>query len=87
MKYQTAVDFLIEELLGLDLKAINGGLPLEDYDNLKNKIKVVAKELEKKQVVKAWQDGANNKWASENTIINGNQYYEENYKICKEKTQ
>jgi hypothetical protein len=62
MKKQTAVEFLLEKY-----KSQNGLLFPEDFKQ--------AKEMEKEQIVKAFDDGF-----EEMPYKNGEHYYNENYK-------
>ncbi len=85
MAQQTAVEWLIEQLVELD-KELDGRRKSDDSTVIKinpTKIYKQAKQMEKEQLVKAWDDGDYAYFYSKETgrdFDNGEQYYNETYK-------
>jgi len=85
MAQQTAVEWLIEQLVELD-KELDGRRKSDDSTVIKinpTKIYKQAKQMEKEQLVKAWDDGDYAYFYSKETgrdFDNGEEYYNETYK-------
>jgi hypothetical protein len=73
---QTAVDKLIEELGILD----DSDFPPHEIELIKIKMFAQALAMEKEQIMTAWNDHKFNKWGNENTVVNGEEYYNQTYK-------
>ena len=84
MAQQTAVEWLIEQLVELD-KELDGRRKSDDSTVIKinpTKIYKQAKQMEKEQLVKAWDDGDYAYFYSKETgrdFDNGEEYYNETY--------
>lgn len=84
-KNLTAVEWLIEQLVELD-KELDGRRKSDDSTVIKinpTKIYKQAKQMEKEQIVKAWDGGNYQYFCSVRTnedFDNGYEYYEEQYK-------
>lgn len=79
MKKQTAVEYLIEELVKMD-RQLDGRRKSEDATVLKmnpSKVLEKAKEMEKQQIMDAYDDG----YDLNNSLVNykGEQYYNESF--------
>jgi hypothetical protein len=77
-KMVTAVEWLVEQLENVDYNPLEKG----GYDTAKKRIIEQAKEMEKEQIAKAWNDGDYAYFYSKETgreFDNGEQYYNETY--------
>ena len=66
---QTAVEWLVEQML------VNNYINKNQYDNCNSWLTDEAKEMEKQQIVDAWEDGQNSF-----PTINAEKYYKEQFK-------
>jgi len=77
-KMVTAVEWLVEQLENVDYNPLEKG----GYDTAKKRIIEQAKEMEKEQIAKAWNDGDYAYFYSKETgreFDNGEQYYNDTY--------
>ena len=78
MKQQTAVEWLVRKLS----TELIGEIPLHRWDEIRNVIQQ-AKQMEKEQIGKAWDDGDYAYFYSKETgrdFDNGEEYYNEKFK-------
>jgi hypothetical protein len=82
MVNKTAVDFLAYELMNLDI-AYEMGLEKNEFHKLRQEIIKKAKEMEKMQIIKAYDLGSLSEmqYPDPKTVIeNGKQYYNKTFK-------
>jgi hypothetical protein len=76
MAQQTAVDWLIEESLKLEIKYLHNDLTPVEYNNLKEQLKKQANKIFEQQILVAWDSG---KMDTNYNIIDGEDYYTQTY--------
>jgi hypothetical protein len=78
---QTAVEWLVDESMKLVAQVMTGTLNEDTLEDDVYRIVTKAKEMEKEQIIEAWDNGLFNCGEFNNpTIISGKQYYKETFK-------
>jgi hypothetical protein len=82
---QTAVEWCIDELYKLNVKFLNSRygnqMTILEYSDCKEQIKKKAKEMEKVQIIKAYQQGVTDEHGDTITFTTeGEDYYNSTYK-------
>jgi hypothetical protein len=78
---QTAVEWLVDESMKLVAQVMTGTSNEDTLEDDVYRIVTKAKEMEKEQIIEAWDNGLFNCGEFNNpTIISGKQYYKETFK-------
>jgi hypothetical protein len=78
---QTAVEWLIERLLDLDIQFAKKLISLDVHSTTKVYLQEKAKEMENEQIIKAYQQGVTDEHADTITFTTeGEDYYNSTYK-------